>query len=527
MIESKRPNVLCIGELTEEQVEPFFQREMRIERVTLEGLNDMAIWKYARAIVLSGGKHRIVASYFDKYFSQSCDLGLLTAVLYARARDLAQVVTIRDAAYARLGINARPSVNDGSRDQSTNAQDQGTHWVYQSEHIWQIAEKIAGHNPGPISGSAIIECDDSKTPDPETTLLLRRAFWDCARLRVERISEGNASKGTYRVFATFGGPEAGPQPVPFFVKIGTPEAIAKEKFNYRVNAEPFIPFHLRPSLNDLRCVTTHVCAALVCDFIEGALPLRDALRNGHAGATIFALFEVTLRGLRSHTLRTQEQMDLIRTFVLERARSLEIVAIYQDRIESARRFGLNRNPPILEKELEALADKFPSRRGIYHGDLNAGNIMVRNRDAIVIDFESMADFGPLSADPAVLEVSLAFGTDAKDDPNAFESWRSFINYLFVDTDPLVPPIQTGNHFDFGWLEKAIRELRHVTACCGVSRKEALIVLCACLVSCAAHKPRKFKHDEHSKFQRLSEQRRAYALVIAEKVYEKYLIPLHE
>ena len=55
--------------------------------------------------------------------------------------------------------------------------------------------------------------------------------------------------------------------------------------------------------------------------------------------------------------------------------------------------------------------------------------MVCRGDSILIDFGSVAD-GPLTADPATLEVSLVFGTDAEDDAKHFDEWKAFVDNAY-------------------------------------------------------------------------------------------------
>jgi hypothetical protein len=67
---------------------------------------------------------------------------------------------------------------------------------------------------------------------------------------------------------------------------------------------------------------------------------------------------------------------------------------------------------------------------------------------------------------------------------------------------------------FAWLRQAIREIRHVTACCGITEMEALIVLAGCLLRFVRLSPFDLPSE---KLVELSETRRCYALVIAETI----------
>ena len=389
-------------------------------------------------------------------------------------------------------------------------------WVYLDDREWAIAETLARYDPGPPLGAPMIKkIGDAKSLEPESEALLRRAFYNADRITVKRLEGGKTAKETFCVFANLPEAEYGPQPMPFFVKLGSAWRIADEKRHYLEVAEPFIPFHLRPTLNTARSVTTLNTAALVCNFVESAVSLREALRAGQGHGAIFSLFEITLRGLRSHTSIKPKRLGVVEAFLDLKVRAREIEEKHPARIKELTDRGMTRKPQEIEQILRARATKIKTHDGPYHGDLHYGNIMVRNRDAIVIDFGSMEPFGPLYADPAVLEVSLVFGTDNHDDPKSYDDWREFVDFIFLN--PLSPPVAKGDHPQFGWLHKAIRELRHVVACCGVEEPEALIILAGCLLRYARNAPLKLASE---KLNLLAERRRAYALVVTYKICER-------
>jgi hypothetical protein len=303
--------------------------------------------------------------------------------------------------------------------------------------------------------------------------------------------------------------------MPFFVKVDSFEKIRCELKNYREFVEPFIPFHLHPSVDDARCVQTLTSGALVCDFVESAIPLREALRAGQADGAIYSLFEVTLRGLRTHTQASPPMPGVLEKFIDTRVRAREIEINHPARIEKLRARGMHRSPAEIEASLRSHATALSARQGPYHGDLHYSNVMVRHRDAIVIDFASMKEFGPLFADPAILEVSLIFGTDEDDDPKSFDAWCGFVDSVY--SDPLRPPLPKGDHPQFFWLHKAVRELRQVIAGCGIEKKEALIILAGCMLRYARNPIVKFRD---AALNTLAEDRRAYALEVAYRLCER-------
>lgn len=504
MSDSQRSMVLIIGTKPIETLE-FFRRRLTPKVVELEDLNEELL-NQSCGVVLSEfpGKYRVTQEYFLNHFLSVCELGLITSVLSSEQRDTDYIIKFRDAA---LGSNRNDSASKFE-------------WAVcdRIEAVHEVAEKLARHEPGPTLGNVAIRTLDTKLRlEAGTEALLKRAFWDCDTIVVEQLQGGKTAKETFRVFASIKGPLHGPQPLPFFVKIGTPLSIEEEKENYKERAEPFIPFHLRPTLNTSRCVSTATSAALVCDFVGNAVPIRTAWLNSQGDGTVFSLFEVTLRGLRGHTARAPKEPGNVTAFLKERVRAGKIASEAHGpaRIARAKELGLSRDPEQIEAALLALSVDIKSRRGTYHGDLHCGNVMVRNHDAIVIDFGSMRDFGPITADPSILEVSLLFGTDASDDPAEFEEWKSLVDDLTAD--PLRPPVHDIKHFRLAWLRKAVRELRHIGSCCEIEPNEGLIVFAGCLLRFGRLSIMEFPDPARVE---LSEARRAYALVIADRICSK-------
>jgi hypothetical protein len=513
MNNSERSLVLVLGDYPVEKAE-FVERRLSLTPITIQQLDDDNLICGARGILLSSfpDKFALFKSYFENNFFRACELGLMTAACVVKKST--QVSALRNEAYTKAGLFE--DIGDPTKRMECF---DALPWVYLSDKLCAIAETFARYEPGPPLGTT--EIDSSSITEPlsrDAKVLLKRAFYDCDLITVERLTGGKTTKETFRVFANLAGPEFGPQPMPFFVKMGSPESIAYEKRNYRTRAEPFIPFPLRPSLIEARCATTLTSAALACNFVPSAVSLRDALQTGQGDGAIFSLFEFTLRGLRSHTLNAPKRPRALQTFFDPkngRVRTNEIEEKWPSRIEGLHNYPKSRKPKEVEKVLRQFAAQVEAREGTYHGDLHAGNIMVRNRDAIVIDFGSMTPFGPLSADPAILEVSLVFGTDNHDKASSFDAWREFVDHIFFD--PLSPPPPKAGYHQFAWLHKAIRELRHVVTCCGVERNEALIILAGCLLRFGRLTPPELNSSE---LMSLAENRTVYALVVADQITKK-------
>jgi hypothetical protein len=512
MINADRSLVLVLGDYPIDKT-LFTRRSLKFEQIQFEQLDDNSLTYNARGVLITHypGKFNLVKRYFEERFSQACNWGLMTAVYSGSIA--AEITTIRNAAYKQNKM-----FEDIEDEKAREHYYDSSPWVTLNKEDYEIAQIIAHYNPGPPVGNPRIIPVGETLIDSHTKLTLNRAFFDCERLSVKGLEGGKTAKATLQVSAIYRGLTYGPLPMPFFVKLGGIESIERETLAYIKQAEPFIPFHLRPSLNEERCVTTAEGSALVCNFVASAVTLRSALRTGQGDGAIFSLFEVTLSGLRSHSLMGPVTTGVIDRFLdpdSGRVRAHLIKKQHPDRIEKLSEYEVARYPEDVEKVLRECAAGIQTHEGPYHGDLHAGNIMVRNRDAIVIDFGSMEPSGPLSADPAILEVSLLFGSDEHDKLEHFEDWRNFINYIYKD--PLSPPLPIGDYPHFIWLHKATRELRHVAICCGVGNPEALIILAGCLLRFGRLSRSDFKNDN---LNILAEKRRVYALVMADRICTK-------
>jgi hypothetical protein len=436
---------------------------------------------------------------------------LITIIRVDNKKDRDQAYTFRNETYKQVKLFA-----DVADPLKREERFQSLPWIEVKGDDVEIAEAFArlGTWP-PIGAPELVMCDKEDVLKPRLAILLKRAFYDCKRITIRRLRGGKTAEGTFCVFANLDNGLYGPQPMPFFVKIDSFPMIRIELGNYSEFVEPFIPFYLHPSVNAARCVQTLTNGALVCDYVENSAPLRDALRAGQGDGAIYSLFELTLRGLRSHTQNSPKMPGVLEAFLDERVRAHEIQESHPTRIEKLRKRGMHRSPVEIQASLRTHATTIGARQGIYHGDLHYSNVMVRHRDAIVIDFGSMNEFGPLAADPAILEVSLVFGTDDEDDSKSFDAWCGFVDSIY--SDPLRPPLSKGDHPQFAWLVKAVRELRQAIASCEFEKKEALIILAGCMLRHARNSNLRFKDMA---LDTLAENRRAYALAVAYRLCEQ-------
>jgi Phosphotransferase enzyme family len=484
-----RNQILVVGAASFDTTE--FERRRLGLKVLAPG-EALAHFNAAKAVMVvdHAGKFALIKESFAGLFLQAEDHGLAQVIIVHSLSDLAQVDALRKKDF--------PLSNSK---------------IFRIDELWGAAEFIARHDVGPPAGSVKIEPESLKLHD-DAKLLLRRSFTDCDRILLEPLPGGKASMFVYRVHAWLL-PEwciAGPQPLPFFVKIADPNSIEVEKTNYRIYAEHFIPFDLRPNIEHRRCVQTRSYAALAGDFVGDAVGLRKYLKMGLGMGVLFSLFETSLRGFRLQPFATNQKPreGVLESFVKGRIKANEIDPRIADH---ARNFHLTSRPSDMENAICKEAEKLTCFWGPCHGDLHSGNVMVRGGDAILIDFGSAGD-GPLTADPAALEASLMFGTDDDDKPNSFNEWRAFADQVYDgDIQSLHPvALSEGHPGPFSWLRRSIRELRHILLGCNVKEREAKIVLAAYLMRYA-----RLGKDALDRGDGVAFDRHAYALVVAERI----------
>ncbi len=268
----------------------------------------------------------------------------------------------------------------------------------------RVAAYLRDFPPGsPPSLALNIEAVDENNEVVEIScaqkVLIQRAFHDCSTVKLVRNSDGRSGVDTYRVFAT---PKIAyishSPPYEFFAKIGGRVKISKEYLAYRDNALEHIPFHLGPRLRLDRCALGAQEGIIVSDYVNGAEKLRDCARDGRAVPVIASLFNTTLRAWQDGS-RTVERP--LQAYLKDRMPD----EIPEHRRSLIERYGMLKKPTELQALLDTMGSK-PVRVGVVHGDLHALNVLVRNGDAIVIDFEKVADDVPLLLDLASLEAGL-------------------------------------------------------------------------------------------------------------------------
>jgi hypothetical protein len=291
----ERKTAIVIGDFDFDR-KPFAERSLELYKVTIESASQY--FNLARAVIVADfpDKFRLIKQCYAEVFPDAEDHGLAQVVIVHSIKEFTQAAAIKT--------------------EYTNSSDSQ---IFEIDRLWAAAEHVARHRIGPSAGPVEIEPQTSKLDQGEL-LLLRRAFYDCERIYLEPIGGGKASMSVFRVHAWMKRSEVGPLPLPFFAKIAKPDEVDREKNNYRVYAESYIPFNLRPNIDRRRCVQTRSKAALIGNFVDDAVPLRESLRSGHGIGSLFALFEVTLKGFRLQPFASRQKPETgqLEGFVAER-----------------------------------------------------------------------------------------------------------------------------------------------------------------------------------------------------------------
>ncbi len=266
---------------------------------------------------------------------------------------------------------------------------------------FNIAEHLARAVVGP-SEHASLEIKTAGTElSPEGELLLRRAFADCKSILVEPLVPGFSTDNVLCVHATLELSNAGPWPLPFFVKIDVLEKVNKELRCYGEFVRFYVPFNLRPDFDSRRKVSGATRGVLVSNFVEDAASLlEEVVERGRGVHALHSLFEDAMRGWRLQGKSVSGNcIEQALTKFKWHEPHTAVVAL-------AETFGARRSPEDLVKLLKARCPLTYFDAPI-HGDLHARNVQVRGSDAILIDFLS-TDRGPMLWDHAALDVSLMF-----------------------------------------------------------------------------------------------------------------------
>ena len=319
----------------------------------------------------------------------------------------------------------------------------------------------------------------------ERLMLLQRAFSNCHTLHLEKMTDGLSGAPVFKAYASQH-PQVGGSnydwPGLHIVKIGPRKKIVDEYDKYIGHALNYVPFHLGPRLRLDRCNLGSSQGILVGDFVEGAEPIRDSAPAGRGGHAIANLFDKTLGAWRK-----QANVNSYRTLgqFLERKwlnEDNQEISLPKPRADIVSELG---GSPVVGP-LRAIFNRWSQSEvvtGPAHGDLHATNILVRNGDAIIIDFEKMEDEFPLLYDPASLEGGLlveSFGRDPRSKHNPKELFESISRlYTWEVLNHFVVPCHAAN--PSSWFFDCIGQIRTLSRYAERCDGQYALVLAVCLI----------------------------------------------
>ncbi len=275
-----------------------------------------------------------------------------------------------------------------------------------------IAERCLRHEVGPSAGPV-----PTVIVQPELDLrdrqLVQRAFGGMTQVKLTPLHDGFSTAKVWRAEAV---DVRGRTRVPMVVKLDELPRIRREIANIRTHVAEFVPSQSYAQLVDERCVEGARSGLLVGHFVAGARSLRDLLRTTdrhNATTVITSLFDGPLGGWRNNA---REDLPL----ALGRAYRTWRVLQEGDALDGACALARARGYASVgtASELIAALERLPPARVrvcMAHGDLQARNIFVRDSGSapVMIDFYLTEYESALSRDPATLDVTLAFDSEAR------------------------------------------------------------------------------------------------------------------
>lgn len=302
-----------------------------------------------------------------------------------------------------------------------------------------------GYDPGPGQNSDL-DIPDIELPDPEVDrILLARAFHDYEEIKLRALGGGKSGSVVYYVTPRL--PTKRLRSLPFLAKVGPKAKIREELENYKNHVATHVPFDHRPNCDGARTAIGRERGILVQDFVENSDTLSKLIKRSGTARLVTSLFDGPLRGWRNAAQRKTKALF----YSFPNLPSLENKPVLAASAEYAQTiYGCKYDVSRLFCLLKNLA-QIDHQESTAHFDLHSENIFVTShaRTLVLIDF-GLTGGGPLVADPACLEVDLAFkiASDC-----AYKDRSELYAY------PLQSPSRWSMQIKYRWLRKAIRIIR--------------------------------------------------------------------
>lgn len=412
-----RNRIAFFGPTEEAGTQAFISRGFDCWQIPLESSpNLLEFWSVDSVIISQDpAKPRNLVYFLEQYAHQ---LLATDCRIYLRCATRPQVLdrlSARDMVIKAIDALKLPTILFSDEDRGKLGEwDQERHRPGLSPYVafgedsesWDVlASRILSNPAGPSPrGAQKVDIVDSygKTKDcvSELSVLLKRAFFDCGHVNLYEIGQGKSGPAAYRAFVIPAQVHTGePWPYQYFVKIGDRPIIAKEFMNYRDTVLEHIPYHLGPRLREERCVLGSQYGVMVCNYVNNAVALGKWAKSGHGAAAINNLFMHTISAWRNGDSDEAYDLGKILLELFPQAPPPEF------RLEKISALGHTIKHEDLHEKLSAYRSS-PTLTGTIHGDMHAKNILVRNNEAILIDFEKLEVRGAVLMDIASLEAGL-------------------------------------------------------------------------------------------------------------------------
>ena len=321
----------------------------------------------------------------------------------------------------------------------------------------ETAESLARYDAGAVPRQDLeIEVAENREPIAKNDIpLFHRAFSNCKKIVLMELTSGKSAARVFAVHMTVDTSPVGLWPQPSFAKIDQTDKIGKEYRNYKQYADRFIPFGLRPNIDNI--VVGSERSLLVGDFVDKSESLWALVQRNVARQAVTALVEETLVGWRDQAYAHPPERGSV-ALCMKTAGICNPDNIKDHYFKKAQEKDGAVSPAELWNMLEGLDQTY--RVAPVHGDLHGENVRVKNGQAILIDLASVNQ-APFVADLAALETWFAFEPSDKTDLKQYADteWRQEIDRLYAPAAFLHPPGPCDSSSQLCWMTMVVRQIR--------------------------------------------------------------------